>query len=143
MRILIDTNIMLDVLMGRQPYFDIADRIIKLCAEKKVEGYIAAHSIPNMFYILRKYMSDSERREALKLLCQIVKIEGIDSSKIFLAIENGKFSDLEDCLQEECAVAISADYIVTRNIKDFEFSRVPAILPDIFLQRFEKIEPDL
>jgi len=79
-------------------------------------------------------MPDVERREALKYMCQIVKIEGIDSYKIFSAIDNRDFSDLEDCIQEECAVAISADYIVTRNIKDFTASRVPAIMPDVFLK---------
>lgn len=137
MRVLIDTNVLLDVLMGRQPYFDIADQIIKLCADKKIEGYMAAHSIPNMFYILRKSMSDDERREALKFICQIVKIEGIDYIKIYSAIDNKEFSDLEDCLQEECAVAVLADYIVTRNMKDFVNSKVPAILPDMFLDRLK------
>jgi len=140
MRVLIDTNVMLDVLMGRQPYFDVADRIIKLCSDKKIEGYMAAHSVPNMFYVLRKSMTDEERREALKYMCQIVKIEGIDSYKIFSAIDNRDFSDLEDCVQEECAVAISADYIVTRNVKDFAASRVPAIMPDAFLQTVQAEE---
>ncbi len=83
-------------------------------------------------------MSDEERREALKSMCQIVKVEGVDSYKIFSAIDNRKFSDLEDCLQEECAAAISADYIVTRNIKDFAVSRVPAIMPDEFLKKLEQ-----
>lgn len=98
MRVLIDTNIMLDVLMGRQPYFDLADRIIRLCADQRIEGYMAAHSIPNMFYILRKSMSDEDRREVLKSLCQILKVEGIDSIKVLSAINNQNFSDLEDCL---------------------------------------------
>ncbi len=138
MRVLIDTNIMLDMLMGRQPYFDMADQIIKMCADKKIEGYMAAHSIPNMFYVLRKSMSDENRREALKSLCQIVKIEGIDFFKIFSAIERKEFSDLEDCLQEECSVSIAADYIVTRNVKDFTMSRVPAILPNDFLEEYKK-----
>ena len=80
MRVLIDTNIMLDVLMGRQPYFDLADRIIRLCADQRIEGYMAAHSIPNMFYILRKSMSDEDRREVLKSLCQILKVEGNKSA---------------------------------------------------------------
>ena len=53
------------------------------------------------------------------------------------ALDNEYFSDFEDCLQEECAVAISADYIVTRNTKDFASSRVPAILPDEFLEKCE------
>lgn len=49
--------------------------------------------------------------------------------------DNKEFSDLDDCLQEECAVAVSADYIVTRNMKDFVNSKVPAILPDVFLDK--------
>lgn len=134
MRVLIDTNVLLDFLMGRKPYFDLADQILKLCSDRKMEGYMAAHSVPNIFYILRKRMSDEERKEVLKFICQIVKIEGVDSVKIRCAIDNRKFADLEDCLQEECAVAVSADYIVTRNIKDFIYSRIPAVLPDDLLK---------
>ena len=137
MRVLIDTNILADVLLGREPYYDIAYNILTLCADKKFFGYIAAHSIPNLFYILRTFMSKEERRAALKDICQIVKVEGIDSFKILSALDNEDFSDFEDCLQEECAVAVSADYIVTRNLKDFTSSRVPAILPNDFLKRLE------
>lgn len=137
MQVLIDTNILADMLLGRDPYYDIAYNILTLCADKKVSGYIAAHSIPNLFYILRKFMSEEERREALKDICQIVKVEGIDSFKILSALDNEDFSDFEDCLQEECAVAVSADYIVTRNPKDFVSSRVPTILPNEFLEKFK------
>ncbi|HBN56731.1 MAG TPA: toxin PIN [Lachnospiraceae bacterium] len=137
MRILIDTNVLADVLLGRDPYYDIAYDILTMCADKKVYGYIAAHSIPNLFYILRKSMTKEERREALKDICQIVKVEGIDSFKIISALDNEDFVDFEDCLQEECAAAVSADYIVTRNTKDFVLSRIPAILPDNFLERYK------
>ena len=131
MRVLIDTNILADLLLGRDPYYDIANNILIMCADKRIHGYIAAHSVPNLFYILRKFMTREERREALKDICQIVKVEGIDSFKILSALDN------EDCFQEECALAISADYIVTRNTKDFASSRVPAILPDEFLKKYE------
>ena len=137
MRVLIDTNVLADLLLGRDPYYDIAYNILTMCADKKVYGYIAAHSIPDLFYILRKSMTKEERKEALKDICQIVKVEGIDTFKILSALDNEHFSDFEDCLQEECAVAISADYIVTRNTKDFASSRVPAILPDGFLEKCE------
>ena len=137
MRVLIDTNILLDALMGRQPYYDFADHIIKLCADKKVEGRMAAHSVPNIFYILRKTMSDEERRNVLRNLCRIVKVEGLDAYKVISAIDNKDFSDLEDCLQEECAFAMAADYIVTRNVKDFALSRIPAVLPEDFLKKCE------
>lgn len=135
MRVLIDTNVLLDFLMGRKPYFDIADQLIKLCADRKMEGYMAAHSVPNIYYVLRKCMSDVDRREVLKFLCQIIKIEGLDFVKIYSAVDNKEFSDFEDCLQEECAVAVSADYIVTRNIKDFVNSKIPAVLPDDLLKK--------
>ncbi len=137
MRVLIDTNILADLLLGRDPYYYIAYDILTMCADQKVYGYIAAHSIPNLFYILRKSMTKEERREALKDICQIVKVEGIDSFKILSALDNEKFEDFEDCLQEECAVAIAADYIITRNIKDFSSSRIPAILPDEFLKKYQ------
>lgn len=135
MRVLIDTNVLADLLLGRAPYYDIAYDILTLCADKRVNGYIAAHSIPNLYYILRKSMTKQERREALKDICQIVTVEGIDFFKILSALDNEDFHDFEDCLQEECAVAISADYIVTRNVKDFSLSRVPVISPDEFLKQ--------
>lgn len=137
MRALIDTNILADLLLGRDPYYDIANNILTLCANKKVSGYVAAHSIPNLFYILRNSMSKEERRVALMDICQIVKLEGIDSFKILSALDNESFSDFEDCLQEECAVAVSADYIITRNLKDLVSSRVPAILPNEFVEKLE------
>lgn len=139
MRVLIDTNILLDFLLGREPYFSNADKIIRLCADKKLQGYMAAHSIPNIFYILRKDMSQEERREVLLNLCDILNVEGIDSVKIVASLRNSEFSDLEDCLQSCCAERIRADYIVTRNIKDFSLSKVSAIMPEDFL-KIESIE---
>lgn len=138
MRVLIDTNVLLDVLMGRQPYYDISDKILKMCADKKIEGYIAAHSIPNMYYVLRKNMPEDSRRKVLLDICQILKIEGIDSVKIRSALQNGDFTDMEDCLQEECAMSVAADYIVTRNIRDYVTSEIPAIMPDEFLAKLSK-----
>lgn len=134
MVVLIDTNVLLDFLLGRDPYFSNADKIIKLCAEQKIQGFMAAHSIPNMFYILRKDMSVEARREVLLNLCDILAIEAIDSVKVIAALKNSAFIDLEDCLQSDCAGEIKADYIVTRNIKDFETSEIPAILPEDFLK---------
>ena len=134
MRVLIDTNILLDDLLGRDPYFSNADKIIKLCADKKVQGFMAAHSVPNIFYILRKDMSEENRREVLINLCQILMVEGINSTKIIAALQNHAFTDLEDCLPSNCAKSVKADYIITRNIKDFTASEVPAILPEDFLK---------
>ena len=135
MVVLVDTNIIIDALANREPYADNAKKILEKCAAREVTGILAAHSIPNMFYILRKNFSQDERRFLLKNLCNIFKISDLNAKKILAALENEKFVDFEDCLQEECAVQSMADYIVTRNPADFANSRVKVILPEEFLKK--------
>lgn len=135
MVVLVDTNIIIDALANREPYADNAKKILEKCAAREVTGILAAHSIPNMFYILRKNFSQDERRFLLKNLCNIFKISDLNVKKILAALENEKFVDFEDCLQEECAVESMADYIVTRNPADFANSRVKVILPEEFLKK--------
>ena len=129
MVILVDTNIIIDALANREPYADDAKRIMEKCA---------AHSIPNLFYILRKNFSQDERRFLLKNLCEIFQVSDLNEKKIVAALENNAFSDFGDGLQEECAVETMADYIVTRNPVDFKHSRVKVILPDELLRELEK-----
>lgn len=135
MVVLVDTNIIIDALANREPYADNAKKILGKCAAREVTGILAAHSIPNMFYIFRKNFSQDERRFLLKNLCNIFKISDLNAKKILAALENEKFVDFEDCLQEECAVESMADYIVTRNPADFANSRVKVILPEEFLKK--------
>lgn len=129
MVILIDTNVALDFLTMRQPYYDNAREVIRICAEEKVRGYIAFHSLPNIFYILRKSYSETDRRKMLKKLCFVLRVTGASHEKVCDAIEYTEFFDFEDCLQYECAEEISADYIVTRNVQDFRYSKVKAVTP--------------
>lgn len=133
MVILIDTNIALDFLTMRQPYYDDARNIIRICADEQIQGYIAFHSLPNIFYILRKSHSEADRREMLRKLCFVLQVTGASHEKVCDAIEYKEFFDFEDCLQYECAREISADYIVTRNVQDFQYSEVKAITPKEFL----------
>lgn len=134
MVILIDTNVALDFLTVRQPYYDNAKEVILICASEKVRGYIAFHSLPNIFYILRKGYSETDRRTMLKKLCIILQVTGASHAKVCNAIENHEFVDFEDCLQYECAKEVSADFIITRNEADFKYSQVKAITPEKFLE---------
>ena len=134
MKVLIDTNIILDALLGRDPFYEASNNVIKICVQKKADGYIAAHTITNIFYILRKYYNNEECRDILLNLFDIFKIEQIDSNKLKTALLNFSFKDFEDCLQEICAVNTGADYIVTRNTKDFKNSRVKSIEPSDFCE---------
>ena len=87
-----------------------------------------------MFFILRKTYSIKERREILVGLCSIFDVVGIDKAKLLAGLQNENFSDFEDCLQDECAKEVSADYIVTRNIGDFQSAKVKAITPQDLLE---------
>lgn len=134
MVILVDTNIIVDVLMKREPYMQEAQEILTKCASREITGYLAAHSIPNLFYILRKSYTQEESRTFIKELCSIFRISDLNAKKILSAAENKSFSDFEDCLQEECALEVMADYIVTRNPTDFVSSRVRIIKPRELLE---------
>lgn len=133
-KILIDTNVLIDYLLEREPFFADAKELILSCAEGNTKGCIAAHSIPNMFFILRKDYNSKERREILSNLCSLFDVEGIDKDKLLAGLSNEDFSDFEDCLQMECAKSYGADYIVTRNVSDYATSEVKAIEPKDYLK---------
>ena len=132
-RVLIDTNIFLDFLWKRSPFCNAAEQIIALCKDGIVEGGVAAHSISNMFYILRKDFTDEERREFLVDVCSIFSICALDKEKIIRALHNKSFLDFEDGLQNECALSENLDCIITRNKKDFLNSSLPIYTADEFL----------
>lgn len=138
MVILIDTNILLDVLQDRKPFLCESGEVIRLCGNRSVKGYVAMHSISNIFFIMRKNCSGEQRRLLLKGLLKIVRVSGMKHESVVEALEREEFSDFEDCLQDECAKEVGADYIITRNVKDFEQSKVPAITPEQFLEIMKK-----
>ena len=129
MRILFDSNIILDYIVDREPFSSDAETVINLCMEKGFDCSVAAHTITNVFYILRKDMSLEDRRNVLLRILGMFNVVGIDADKLASALSNKDFADFEDCLQHECALAFSADYILTRNKKDFSDSSIPAIDP--------------
>lgn len=133
-KILVDTNVLLDYLLGRDPFFEDAKKVILSCTEGDTKGCIAAHSISNMFFILRKDYTAGEQREILSSLCTIFDVEGIDKAKLLAGLANEEFFDFEDCLQMECAKSYGAEYIVTRNVADYSASEIKAILPSEYLE---------
>jgi len=133
MALLLDTNLVLDWIMKRPPFHQNAAEIVELCTRGKLRGYIAAHSILNIFYITRKDYSNKERRDLSKLLCDRFEIIEIGHKQILLALDSPSFKDLEDSLQIECAREKNIDYIITRDIDGFKNSKVAVMLPSEFL----------
>lgn len=112
MRVLIDTNVLVDYLTARNPVsFAEAVKIFNLCQKNKVRGYVAAHSITDCFYIMRKTPADKRKKAIINIVCLFTVI-GIDEVKLIKVLEDNVFNDIEDCLQAVCAAKHNLDYIV-------------------------------
>jgi len=140
MVILLDANIIIDALTRRIPFGKTAQNVITKCLKKQIRMTVAGFTIPTIYYILRDEYEEKERRRLLLNLCKLVNIKGVEKSFVINSLLNEKMPDFEDGLQEECAVSGKADYIITRNVKDFQQSRIPAILPEDFLKLLEEGE---
>lgn len=133
-KILIDTNVILDFLEKRYPFYEDANKIMDLCRTGKIQGIISDHSIPTIWYIIRKDFKENEWRLVMKALLSYLEVSSLNKHLILEAINREDFSDFEDCLQDQCAGNFNADYIVTRNKNDFATSRVPAFMPAELLE---------
>ena len=137
MKILLDTNIVLDVLADRAPFAEEAATIFKLCETRQVEGAIYALTIPNLVYVMRKELGREQISGVLQKLSAILDIEDMRAEDLRKAAAL-PIPDFEDALQCVCAQRIKADYIVTRNIKDFLQSKVMAVKPSELLERIQQ-----
>ena len=132
MKILIDTNIILDVMCNRKEFVEDSLKVFKCCEVQKLKGYISALSIPNIVYIMRKQLDREQIKGVLATLTSLFSVIDLKESDLIKAAEMA-FSDYEDAVQAVSADRIKADYIVTRNVKDYKNSRVSAVTPtDLF-----------
>lgn len=135
MRLLIDANILLDVLENRQPHIEASSIIWKLCEVGRAEGYVSALTFANLVYVMRKELSAEQVEEIWKKLRLILFIADLTEKDMENAA-TAKWDDFEDAIQSATASRIGADYIVTRNEKDYKSSTVPAISPADLLKQF-------
>lgn len=134
MKVLIDTNVILDVLCNRKDFVEDSLKVFKYCEANRITGCISALSIPNIVYIMRKELDNNRIKEILTTLTSIFTVLDLRESDLIKAADL-EFSDYEDALQSVCAVRTKANYIVTRNVKDFNDSPIPAIKPSELLER--------
>lgn len=128
MRILIDTDVLLDLALDRKPHADAAARLIEAVQRGSVTGIIAWHTISNLYYILASF---SDRKRALRFvrdLAAIVEVAPADSETLDIALSLD-MRDFEDAMQVAAAMAGSAEKIVTRNSRDFRNSPIAAVSP--------------
>ena len=134
MKLLIDANILLDVLQNREGFVKDSAMIWKLCETEKAEGYVSVLTFANLVYIMRKEMNPIKIREVLNQLSLIFEVTELTAADLTRAAEL-QWSDFEDAVQSVTAQKIHADYIVTRNVRDFTKSRVIAFTPSELLAR--------
>lgn len=136
---LIDTNVIINFITKREdPYKEECVEIMRLCAEGVFEGYIAFHSLSVIWYVVRKQETEEKARAWLNDICDILKVAGATQEQVKAAVNNLEFHDFEDCLQDECASHVNAEYIVTCNIKDFRQAKTQAVTPDVFVEMISK-----
>ena len=136
MKLLIDANILLDVLQAREPYLKDSSLIWKLCETGEVQGYASALTFANLIYIMRKQLDAKGIHDVLNKMQMIFHIAALSEAELKQASEM-EWKDFEDAIQCATAERIGADFIITRNVKDFLQSRkVSALTPAEFLERY-------
>jgi predicted nucleic acid-binding protein len=123
-RVLVDTDIVLDLLLARQPYFPAAARLFTWFQDGKIEGHVSSLAFSNLFYILRKAMSAADAVAALRKLRLIVRVVPVDEKVVELALASS-LRDFEDAMQYYAALAQGVDALVSRNKRDYGEARIP------------------
>lgn len=135
MRVLIDTNVILDILQKREPFFTDSYRALRRALENDAECLISASAATDIFYVLRKSLGSAQQaKEHIDQLAQVVSFADVQGMDIHTALMRA-MPDFEDAVVDAVAERSGASYIFTRNIKDFTGSVVPAILPADFLNK--------
>lgn len=134
MVLLIDANILLDVLSNRQEFIKESSLIWKLCETAQLKGYVSTLSIANLVYIMRKELDAKKIEEVISLLGMIFEFVELSTADIMTASKMG-WRDFENAIQSSTAQRIYADYIITRNVKGYSGSKVPAYTPGELLAR--------
>jgi predicted nucleic acid-binding protein len=128
MRVLIDTNVVLDFLQERQPFVEDTARLFARIDAGEIEGLIAATTLTNIYYIVRKAAGASVAKNTIIQLLAGLTIGVVDRAVLEQAIALN-FSDFEDAVQYACAVTYGVDAIVTRDRSGFINAEIPVMLP--------------
>jgi len=133
-RIFLDTNILLDVLLGREPFVAESSELWALCERETVEGFVSAISHNNCHYLLARLDSKTTADRSIRLILDTFKTVPLDERITRKALDAG-FADFEDAIQYYSAIHAKAGCFVTRNVKDFpREASMPIMAPGEFLR---------
>ena len=139
MRVLVDTNVVLDVLLDRKPFSQAAARVFALVEESRIEGFLCATTVTTIDYLLGQALAPDKAHAALKRLLDLFEIAPVNRPVLEQAL-GSNISDFEDAVLEQSARLVLVDAIATRNLTDFQKSSVPAFDPPALLSAVEAME---
>lgn len=134
-KVFIDTDIILDVALAREPFFKNSKMILVMAENNIIIGNISSNCIANICYILRKVGGDTNARKFILGLVKYITVITIDHQNVLDALKS-KFSDFEDALQNYSAIDQQCEYIITRNIGDYKNSKLKVVTPEDFIKLF-------
>ena len=134
MKVLVDTNIIIDALTGREPFNVAAEKIFLLAANQITDMYITASSATDIYYLLRKHLHSTEQAKlVMSKLYDLFYWLDVTGDDCITALSSD-IKDYEDAVVSCCSYRNQMQYIVTRNVRDYQNSKVKAILPDDFIE---------
>ncbi len=122
-----------DILIDRQPFSESSTKIISLCSENKIKGFVTPIIIANIFYILRKSLNKNDLKIKLINLLKFIDIVESNKATVLNALYSD-FNDFEDALQNYAVENTEIKIIITRNVKDYKKSKLSVYTPDSFLK---------
>lgn len=131
-RIFLDTNVVLDLLGEREPFYDSAAKIATLADKGIIHLIVSALSYSTVYYLLSRFEDKEQVKEKIRKFKVITETSDL-TDKIVDKGLSSKFSDFEDSLQYYCAIQEDCNILITRNGKDFKESHIPVLSPDEYL----------
>ncbi len=134
MKVLIDSDVIMDLLIDRKPFSKESLDILSWCEKGRISGYWTPVIISNVYYILSKYSSEKMARSTIAELNEVLEVVSISKSVINLALES-KFKDFEDAIQNYAAeLNVEIEAIITRNENDYKLSKLSVFSPSDFIR---------
>ena len=137
MKVIVDTNVVLDVLLAREPFLKPAVDIFCLVEESRIDAFICATTVTTIDYLLIKSLPASNARSALRRLISLFEIATVNRPVIERALES-KIQDFEDAVLDEAGQMAGVDFVITRNTKDFTGSALKVFDPNEFLAQLDR-----
>ncbi len=136
-KLFVDTNIVIDLLSRREPFFEEAATLFSLADKKQIELSVSSLTFANTSYALLRQMDSNKAKSILRKLRLIMTILPLDDKIVGLALNDDTFSDFEDGLQYFTAIENGQELIITRNLKDFKGSKIPVMTAKQFIETID------